>query len=75
MTDFLIVTCQSFTDPSGVLARPDGEPGGEGWISLPSKEVVLGIYSATEEEDAIQKAAYEYGVSTEVLASYQLAKL
>lgn len=76
MIPFLVVTIASYTDPTGVLTHPNGEPGGKDWIEFKnSKEVVIGLYYAEEDHEAIEAASIEWELSTEVLAAYQLAKL
>lgn len=76
MKPFLVATLAEHTDPTGVLTHPDGEPGGEGWVEFKdSKEAVLGLYYANEQEEAIEAATIEWELSKEVLTAYQLAKL
>ncbi|MGG1071286.1 hypothetical protein ABE178_15800 [Priestia megaterium] len=76
MREYLIVTNEAYTDPTGFLGHPDGERDGEGWVELKnSKEVVLGTYPADSDEQAIEEAAAEWKVSKEVLSFYPLAKV
>ncbi|MES9681684.1 hypothetical protein ABWK22_01965 [Gottfriedia acidiceleris] len=76
MFPFLVATLAEYTDPTGVMIHPDGEPGGEGWTEFKdSKEVVLGTYMAKDEQEAIEAASIEHELSTDVLTVYQLAFL
>ncbi|PFK99886.1 hypothetical protein COJ01_17645 [Priestia megaterium] len=76
MREYLIVTNEAYTDPTGFLGNPDGERDGEGWVELKNpKEVVLGTYMADSDEKAIKDAAAEWKVSKEVLSFYPLAKV
>lgn len=76
MNPYLVVTLSEYTDPTGVLTHPEGEAGNEGWIEFKnSKEVVLGLYHACEDEEAIKTASTEWALSPKVLAAYQLAKI
>lgn len=76
MKPYLVVTKECYTDPTSVLTHPDGEFGGEGWMEFKKpKEAVLGIFHASEYEEAIEAAATLWEVSPKVLTSYVLAKL